>query len=76
MAANDPQTGLIQHMEAMHYREARDVERNPWRMEPLEWEKFHGLLIPARSAVTWEDEGTPWLIVTVEEMAYNVDVDA
>ena len=31
-------------------------------------------LIPSPAAVTWADEGTPWLVVNLEEVAYNVDV--
>ena len=30
--------------------------------------------LPSRVAVTWQDEGTPWLVMTVEDAAYNVDV--
>jgi len=70
----DPQTGLIRMMEAMRYREATDEAKIPWRLEPLGWETFHGIMIPSPAAVTWLDEGTPWLVFTVEDVAYNVDV--
>ena len=70
----DPQTGLIRMMEAMRYREATDEAKIPWRLEPLGWETFHGIMIPSPAAVTWLDEGTPWLVVTIEDVAYNVDV--
>lgn len=72
----DPQTGLIRQIEALRYREATDAAKIPWRMEPLAWDRFHGLLLPARAAVTWADEGRPWLVMAVEEVVYNVDVQA
>ena len=71
----DVQTGLIQSMEAMRYREADDAAKIPWRLEPVAWEAYHGILIPSRSTVTWGDEGTPWLVVDIDDVAYNVDVD-
>ncbi|HEX6383671.1 MAG TPA: DUF6544 family protein [Anaerolineae bacterium] len=70
----DPETGLIRWMEAMRYREATSTEKIPWRMEPLAWDEFHGILVPSHATVTWADEGTPWLVLNVEDIAYNVDV--
>lgn len=70
----DAETGLVQRLEAMRYREATDTEKILWWFEPLAWSEFHGLLIPSSSTVTWADEGTPWLVVNVEDVAYNVDV--
>jgi hypothetical protein len=70
----DAHTGLIRSMEAMRWREATDEEKIPWLLEPVAWETFHGIMIPSPAAVTWLDEGTPWLVWTVEDVAYNVDV--
>ena len=70
----DPDTGLIQTMEALRYREATDEAKIPWVLKPLEWGTFHGVRIPSLSTVTWQDEGTPWLVVEVEEVVYNADV--
>jgi hypothetical protein len=70
----DPQTGLISSMEALRYREATDEAKIPWLLEALEWKTFHGVEIPSHSAVTWQDEGTPWLIIEVEEVVFNVDI--
>lgn len=72
----DAQTGLIRHMEALRYREAADEEKIPWRFDVLTWDEFNGILIPSASTVTWGDEGTPWLTMTVEEIAYNGDIAA
>jgi hypothetical protein len=70
----DPATGLISSMETLRYREAADEEKIAWRLEMLSWAEFHGILIPSSSAATWADEATPWLIIEVEDIAYNVDV--
>jgi hypothetical protein len=70
----DPQTALISTMEALRYREATDGTKIPWLLEALDWETFHGVMIPSLSSVTWVDEGTPWLIIEVEELVYNVDI--
>jgi hypothetical protein len=69
------ETGLIQSMEALRYREAADEAKIPWLLEALEWETFHGVRIPSLSSVTWEDEGTPWLIIELEEVVFNVDIE-
>ncbi len=70
----DEATGLIRWMEALRYRGARDEAKIPWRFEPLGWQTFHGLRIPSLGAVTWMDQGTPWLVMTLEDVVYNVDV--
>jgi hypothetical protein len=70
----DPQTGLIDTMEAMRYKDAADEGKTPWLLEALEWEAFDGILIPSLSTVTWQDEGTPWLVIDVEEVVFNVDI--
>jgi hypothetical protein len=70
----DPQTGLLQTMITMRYREAGDEEKIPWRIEAQGWDTFHGLIIPTPLAATWMDEGKPWAVFTLEDVAYNVDV--
>ena len=70
----DPETGLIDHLQAMRYKGAADAEKVLWINEVLGWAEFHGLLVPSPAAVTWADEGTPWLVLTLDDVAYNVDV--
>jgi hypothetical protein len=70
----DPETGLIASMEAMRYKEATSTEKTLWQLDILAWDKFQGLLIPSRSTVTWADEGSPWLVIELDDLAYNVDV--
>jgi hypothetical protein len=71
----DAETGLIRSMEALRYREATDEAKIPWLLEALAWKTFHGVRIPSRSSVTWRDEGTPWLVVEVEDVVFNVDIE-
>ena len=63
-------------MDALRYRAATDAARTPGRIETLGWRTFHGVRLPSAVAVTWLDEGSPWLVMTVEDVAYNVDVAA
>jgi hypothetical protein len=58
----------------MRYRSAADLQKIPWFIEPLAWQTFDGMRLPSRVAVTGQDEGTPWLVMMVEDAAYNVDV--
>jgi hypothetical protein len=70
----DPETGLIQALEALRYKGAADETKRHWRNEPLGWAPFHGIKIPSPASVTWLDEGTPWSVWTIEDVAYNVEV--
>jgi hypothetical protein len=72
----DGETGLIRRMEALRYREATDTEKILWWFEPLGWAEFQGILVPSPGTVTWADEGMPWLIIELEDVAYNVDIAA
>ncbi len=69
----DPQTGLMTEMSALRYRGQED-KKTPWRVECMEWQKVGSVIIPTRSAVTWEDEGSPWSFWTIEGTEYNIDV--
>lgn len=70
----DAETGLIQRMEAMRYRDAADTEKILWWFEPQDRVEFQGILVPSPGTVTWADEGTPWLVIDLDDIAYNVDV--
>ncbi|MFN2135726.1 MAG: DUF6544 family protein [Candidatus Promineifilaceae bacterium] len=70
----DPQTGLIDHLETLRYRDAEDAEKIVWINEVLGWAPFHGLQLPSPAAAIWADEGTPWLFLSLDEVVYNADV--
>ncbi len=70
----DAQSGLIERLEAMRYKDTGGPKVR-WILEPREWALVHGMLLPVEGAATWEDEGTPWAVFRVEDVAYNVDVE-
>lgn len=70
----DPESGRLLALETWRYREAKDQEKIPWRNEVLGWQTFHGIQIPSPGSATWLDQGRPWAVFTVEDVAYNVDV--
>ncbi|MBU0492778.1 MAG: hypothetical protein KKA73_02970 [Chloroflexi bacterium] len=70
----DPATGLIRTMEALRWKAAASAEKTPWCLDTLGWQTFQGTQIPSPATVTWEDEGTPWAVFTIEDVTYNVDV--
>lgn len=72
--AFDPATGLIRQMVAMRYKDVASPAKTAWRCVPLEWERYHGVLVPAKYAVVWADEPDAWLIATTTDIIYNVDV--
>lgn len=72
----DPETGLISQMEALRWKGTDATDKTRWTMIPYGWERFNGVLIPNPAGVVWEDEGTPWLVVDVADIVYNVDVSA
>jgi hypothetical protein len=61
-------------MEAMRYREADDQEKIPWQLDLLAWEEYQGIQVPSLSAVTWADEDSPWLVIELDDVTYNVNV--
>jgi hypothetical protein len=70
----DEATGLIRWMQALRYRAASDETKIPWRLDVLRWRTFHGLQVPSSATVHWLDQDAPWLALTIEDAAYNVDV--
>lgn len=70
----NPETGLIASMEAMRYKEATSAEKILWQLDILAWDHYQGLLTPSRSTVTWADEGSPWLVIELDDIIYNADV--
>jgi hypothetical protein len=70
----DPDTGLIDMLESMRYREASNVSKILWLNNVQEWGKVNGYTIPKHAALTWFDQGTPWATFTVEDVVYNSDV--
>ena len=70
----DAESGLLRRLAALRFRAATDTTKTPWFIEPLGWQLFGDVRLPTPAAVTWQDEGRPWLVMTLEDVAYNVDV--
>ena len=71
----NPETGLIETMEAMRFREAGEGKSKIlWitRNEPGAF--LPGTKLSAVGSATWLDMGSPWAIFTIEEALYNADV--
>jgi hypothetical protein len=70
----DPVTGLINMLEAMRYKDADNEGKTLWLNESLEWFQLDGETTLKLGALTWWDEGQPWAVFEVEEIAFNADV--
>ena len=70
----DPATGLINTMSTTRWRDAKDETPLEWTLEVRDWQAFHGVLVPLSGSAIWSDQGTPWLVMTPENIAFNVDV--
>lgn len=71
----NPETGLIDTMEAMRFREAGEGKSKIlWitRNEPGAF--LSDTKISAVGSATWLDMGSPWAVFTMEEALYNADV--
>jgi hypothetical protein len=70
----NPQTGLIDKMAAMRWKEAGDSEKTLWEAQAIEWGEIKGWKMPVLFAAQWMDESSPWLVARIEDVAWNVDV--
>ena len=71
----NPETGLLDSMEAMRYRDAgSQAKKILWITRNVEGKKIEGTKLDAIGSVTWMDQGIPWATFTLEEVHYNVDV--
>jgi hypothetical protein len=71
----NPETGLIDTMEAMRYRDSGEqAKKILWITKNLAGETIEGTKLSAVGSATWMDQGKPWAMFTLEEVNYNVDV--
>jgi hypothetical protein len=73
LAHFDQETGCMTHLTALRYPQESD-NKEPWRIDLLEWKTFHGLLLPCHTAIAWGESGSPWSYWAVDGVAYNVNV--
>lgn len=69
----NPGTGMLQRMETLRYRDEK-VGMLRWWGEMTQEQDSAGMPLLASFSVTWEDEGTPWLVAKIEETIFNSDV--
>jgi hypothetical protein len=72
----DPETGLLQSMQSMRFKGEESSTKTLWINEVLVWQTLGDFTLPVLSAVTWQDEGTPWARFTTLEVVYNADVSS
>lgn len=71
----NPETGLIDSMEAMRFREPGEGKfKILWITRNEPGPTIPGTKIGAVGSATWLDQGRPWAVFTVEDAVYNVDV--
>ena len=74
MVRFDPQTGMVSMLESMRYRDEASTEKTLWINQVIEWQPLQGATVATKCAVTWFDDGSPWAVFEVEDVAYNNDV--
>lgn len=71
----NPETGLMDSMEAMRYRDAGpQAKKILWITRTVEGSTIAGTPLSAVGSATWLDQGQPWATFTLEEVKYNVDI--
>ena len=69
VARFDPATGRLYMLEAMRYKDSKSTAKTLWLNESQNWDTVGGYQIPTTGAVTWFDQGRPWAVFTVEDIA-------
>jgi hypothetical protein len=71
----NPETGLLDSMEAMRYRDAGDqAKKILWITRSVDGPTIGDTKLSAVGSATWLDQGKPWATFTLEEVKYNVDI--
>lgn len=69
------ETGLIDMMEAMRYRDVGEGKpKILWIASNEAHQQVEGMTISSVGSATWLDQGKPWATFKMEELFYNVDV--
>jgi len=71
----NPQTGLVDLMEAMRYRDPGEGKSKIlWITRNEAGATIPGSKLSAVGSAIWLDQGKPWAFFSVEEIVYNLDV--
>jgi len=71
----DPETNLVTWFESMRYHGTSSEAKTLWLNQSLDWGTHMGRPFSSNGAAIWMDDGKPWAIFHVEDVAYNVDVN-
>jgi hypothetical protein len=71
----DPQTGGMSYIETIRYRDEK-VGKLRWWGDITAGSSQTGAPNQETFKVSWEDEGSPWLVYQVDDMVVNTDVTA
>jgi len=71
----DPQSGLVDWFESLRCHDSKSTAKVLWMNQIVEWGTRDGKPFATSGAATWMDDGKPWAVFTVEDAAYNVDVE-
>lgn len=74
VARFDPETGRLALLEVMRYK-GDDDHKTLWLARSEGWASIGGFWTAPRGSATWADDGMPWLVMTIEDLALNVPVD-
>jgi hypothetical protein len=73
----NPDTDLIDCMEAMRYRDpGPQAKKILWVTRNEAGAKIAGTPLSAVGSAIWLDQGSPWATFTIEQVNYNVDVSS
>jgi hypothetical protein len=73
----NPDSGLLDSMEAMRYRDAGDqAKKILWITRSEPGPTIAGTPLSAVGSAMWLDQGKPWAVFTLEDVVTNVDVSA
>ena len=71
----NPQTAMIDAMEAMRYRDPGEGhDKILWITRNEDGPRLEGSPLSAVGSATWLDQGRPWAVFTVESIVHNVDL--
>lgn len=69
----DPESGRMTHITGLRYS-GDPGDREPWRIDLLEWKPCHGMLIPGYLSIAFGEPGSPCSYWSVDGTTYNVNV--
>jgi hypothetical protein len=71
----NPDSGLLDSMEAMRYRDAGDqAKKILWITQNMAGPTLPDSKLSAVGSATWLDQGKAWAVFTLEDINYNVAI--